>query len=141
MQSNAKTVDEYLSGIPEDRHAALAALRKLIKSAAPLARESMQYGMPAYEINGILIGLASQKQHMAFYCCDEVMDRYRSKLGKLDCGKGCIRFRRIEDLPLEVLAAMLREVAQSQIREPQASGPHSRSNKKLDRTAPAPPAT
>ena len=58
-------------------------------------------------------GLASQKHYMAFYSCDEVMDKSRSALANLNCGKGCIRFRRLEDLPLEVISNMLRDVAEA----------------------------
>ncbi len=111
MQSKAKTVNEYLAEIPADRREALTTLRLLIKKSAPAVEESMQYGMPSYALNGMLLGLASQKHHMAFYCCDDVIERYRPRLDKLSCGKGCIRFRRIGELPLDLISEMLRNFA------------------------------
>lgn len=113
MQSKAKTVDEYLAEAPAERREALAALRKLIRKASPRAEETMLYGMPAYTLSGeMLCGFASQKNHLALYCCEtEVVEEHRAELGKLDCGKGCIRFRKLEELPLDVITAILRETA------------------------------
>lgn len=123
MQSKAKTVDEYLAELPEDRRRALATLRKLIKKTAPAAREEMQYGMPAYTLGAGFCAIASQKHYMALYSCDHaVVEKYRGALGKLDCGKGCIRFRRIEQLPMEVISELLREVAALRMAELQEAG-------------------
>jgi len=111
MKSNAATVPEYLEELPADRKAALAKLRTLIKKAAPKIEESMQYGMPAYSMNGtLLFALASQKQYLALYVMDKgVVDEHRAELKQLDIGKGCIRFKKLEDLPLDVARAMVTE--------------------------------
>lgn len=111
MQSKAKTVDGYLDEIPAERRRALMELRKLILSIAPKARETMLYGMPAYLLDEPFCAFASQKHYMALYCCDDLVDQYRSRLGKLDCGKSCIRFRKIEDLPMDVISSLLEELA------------------------------
>jgi uncharacterized protein YdhG (YjbR/CyaY superfamily) len=102
MKSQATTVADYFDGLPEDRRVALTKLRTLIRKAAPAAVESMQYGMAAFTTDEIVFGLASQKAHMALYVCDatDVVDAHRQQLGKLNCGKGCIRFRKLEDLPM-----------------------------------------
>lgn len=108
MQSKAATVAAYLKELPPEKKAVLATLRKLIREAAPKAKESMEYGMPCYE--GVC-ALAAQKQYFALYIGDsKVVNRYRAKLGKLSIGKGCIRFRKLEDLPLDVVREMLAEV-------------------------------
>ena len=110
MKSAATSVPEYLAEQPADRQKALTKLRSLIRKVAPDAKESMQYGMAAYELNGMLCGLASQKNYMAFYVCEpEIVDAHRAALGKLNCGKGCIRFRKIEELPLEAITAILQD--------------------------------
>src|SRR5205823_2407406 len=89
MQSKATTVAEYLKELPADRREALKIVRALIKKHAPDAVESMQFGMPAYSMGDVLCGLASQKNNMALYICDTpVVDAHRSKLGRLNCGKG-----------------------------------------------------
>ncbi|MDB6024838.1 MAG: hypothetical protein JWM68_1061 [Verrucomicrobiales bacterium] len=110
MQSKAKTVNEYLAELPPERRAALSTLRALIRKTVPGVIESMQYGMPGYVIGEVMLGLASQKHYMAFYCCDTVVDNYRSLLGKLNCGKSCIRFKNLEELPLDVIATIIRDI-------------------------------
>ncbi len=114
MQSKAKTVEEYLGEIPADRRASLEALRSLIHSIAPTVTEAMQYGMPAFLLGEPFCAFASQKQSMSLYCCVELLEKYRPRLGKLSCGKCCIRFRKYEDLPLEVITELLKEMAKVQ---------------------------
>ncbi len=110
MKSTAATVSEYLAEQPADRQKALTKLRSVIRKVAPDAKESMQYGMPAYELDGMLCGLASQKNYMALYVCEpEIVEAHREALGKLNCGKGCIRFRTLEELPLGAISAILKD--------------------------------
>ena len=110
MKSSATTVPEYLAELPADRQAALKKVRSVIRKVIPQAKETMQHGMAAYELNGLLCGLASQKNHMALYVCEpEIVDAHRAALGKLNCGKGCIRFRKVDDLPLDTIADILQE--------------------------------
>jgi uncharacterized protein YdhG (YjbR/CyaY superfamily) len=112
VQSKATTVDAYLDEAPKERRAALDTLRQLIRKLAPKAVESMQYGMATYHVNdGMACALASQKQYMALYVGgDGPLDNHRAALGKLNCGKGCIRFKKLEDLPLDTITAILKEV-------------------------------
>ena len=108
MKSTAASVTEYLAEQPADRQDALIRLRSAIRQVAPDAKESMQYSMPAYELNGMFCGLASQKNYMALYVCEpEIVEAHREALYKLNCGKGCIRFRNIEELPLDTIMAIL----------------------------------
>ena len=83
MQSKATNVDEYVVSLPEDRREAISALRKVILKNLPKGyEEGMQWGMPSYFVplsaypTGYhcqpdqplpFVGLASQKNHMAFY--------------------------------------------------------------------------
>jgi len=74
----------------------------------------MQSGMPTYMLGGgMFCALAAQKNHMALYFCGEVLDKFRPDLIKLhlNCGKGCLRFRPLEELPLELVATILEETA------------------------------
>ena len=112
MQSRAKTVPAYLEEVPGERRAVMRKLRALIRKAAPRAAESMRYGMPTYELGGELFcAFASQKGYLALYLCDtQVVARFRSELGTTNCGKGCIRYRNPEILPLDVIERLLRAV-------------------------------
>jgi uncharacterized protein YdhG (YjbR/CyaY superfamily) len=108
MTSKAATISEYLEELPADRRAALTQLRSLIHRIAPKTVEAMQYGLPAF---GDLCALASQKNYMALYVCEgDVVKAHLAQLGKVSCGKGCIRFKRLEDLNLKTVESILKDI-------------------------------
>jgi hypothetical protein len=132
MTSNAKTVDEYLGGLPPDRRLALGAVRNVILTHLPAGyEECIQCGMIAYVVPHSLYpagyhcnprqplqyaALASQKNHMALYACtvygdpatrDWFCKEYKKTGKKLDMGKSCIRFTKLEDLPLELIGRLI----------------------------------
>ena len=126
MRSEAKTVEEYLAELPEDRREAISKVREVILANLPEGyEESMNWGMIAYEVplstypdtyNGqplAYAALASQKNHMAVYLSGIYMDEearakfesdYRATGKRFDAGKSCVRFRKLDDLPLPVIA-------------------------------------
>jgi len=135
MQSKATTVEAYLASLPEDRSAAIQAVRQvIIANLDKDYEEGMHYGMigyfvphrvypPGYHCDPTqplpFAGLGSQKNHLAIYLmciygspAEEMWFRAAwAKSGKkLDLGKSCIRFKRIEDLPLEVIGETIRRV-------------------------------
>lgn len=126
MKSKASTVEEYLAGLPEDRRAAIQAVRKVILKNLPKGYEEMlQYGVLGYVVplkvfpSGYLnrkneplpyICLASQKNYMSIYMMSvygdaeaEFRKEYQATGKRLDMGKCCVRFRKLEDLPLDVI--------------------------------------
>ncbi|MFC1481547.1 DUF1801 domain-containing protein [Candidatus Neomarinimicrobiota bacterium] len=129
MQSKAKTVAEYLAELADDRRAAIEEVRQIILSNLPEGiEENMNWGMIAYEVplsvypstyNGqplMYAALASQKNHMAVYLTGIYIDKsaqkkfedaYRSTGKKYDMGKSCVRFRRLEDLPLKLIGDVI----------------------------------
>jgi uncharacterized protein YdhG (YjbR/CyaY superfamily) len=125
MQSDATTVAEYLAGLPTDRRAALEAVRQTILANLPAGyEEAMNWGMIVYQVplarypdtyNGqplAYAGLASQKNHMAIYLTglyadDAARERfeaaYRATRKRYDVGKSCVRFKKLDDLPLALI--------------------------------------
>jgi len=125
MRSEAQTVDEYLAELPEDRRTAISAVREVILQNLPDGyEESMNWGMIAYEVplstypdtyNGqplAYAALASQKNYMAVYLSGIYMDEdarqnferdYKATGKRFDVGKSCVRFRKLDDLPLSVV--------------------------------------
>jgi hypothetical protein len=125
MKSGAKTVGEYLSQLPPERQKALRAVRAVIRKKLPKGyEEAMSWGTICYQVplkrlpntyNGqplCYAALASQKDHMAVYLMSVYGDkktalwfreRYRASGKKLNMGKSCIRFRKLEDLALDVI--------------------------------------
>ncbi len=132
MQSSAKTVQEYLQELPADRRASINAVRGVILANLPKGyEECMSYGMigyvvphsiypKGYQCNPKLplpfVNLASQKNHMALYllCCygDPKLKAWLEKAWKdagkkFDMGGGCLRFKNLEDVPLEVIGQLV----------------------------------
>ena len=125
MRSDATTVAEYLGSLPEDRRAAMQAVRRVVLDRLPPGYEEvMNWGMITYQVplstcpdtyNGqplMYAALASQKRHMGVYLMSiygrpeqrEAFERaYRATGKRLDAGKSCVRFRKLEDLPLELI--------------------------------------
>ncbi len=122
-------VDEYLNALPVEKQAAMRAVRALILQNLPAGfEEVMNWGMIAYQVplavfpqtyNSqplLYAALASQKNYMSLYLNCIYMDKRRAEKfendfqaagKKLDAGKSCVRFRRLEDLPLEVIASVI----------------------------------
>jgi hypothetical protein len=133
MQSKAATVKQYLAELPPERRDAIAAVRAVILKNLPAGfAEGMQYGMIGYFVPHSLFPagyhcdasqplpyacLASQKNYMSLYLGTVYGDSdlatwFRAawqKAGKkLDMGKSCIRFKRIEDVPLDVIGKAIK---------------------------------
>ena len=106
------TVDEYIAAADPDRQKVLRALRGVIRDAAPQAHEEIRHKMPYYVYHGDLVAFASQKNHFSVYVMGgKRLTEHRDALAKLNCGKGCIRFKKLEELPLDVLRQIVRDTA------------------------------
>ncbi len=166
MQSRAKTVSEYLEELPDDRREVIKAVRGVILANLPKGyEECMSYGMIGYVVPHSLypkgyqcnpklplpfLNLASQKNHMAFYlmCCygDSELRAWFEKAWKdagkkLDTGAGCVRFKRLDDVPLEVIGQLVARLPVdmyiSRIEKVFAENAESRAEKKTAKAKPS----
>jgi uncharacterized protein YdhG (YjbR/CyaY superfamily) len=113
MQSSATTVPAFLKELPDDARKALTKVRALIRKAAPDAKEALRQRMPYYTLNGDFCALAVRKGNFALYVCDVVLvARHKIGLGKVNCGKSCIRFKSLDDLNLDAVRELLEEAAE-----------------------------
>ena len=125
MQSDAESVEEYIAGLPDERLAAISTVRDRINAHLPEGYvEQMDWGMISWIVpletkpdtyNGkplCYAALASQKHHMAVYLMGLATDgpelaqfqqQYAERGLDLDMGKSCVRFKQLEDLPLDVI--------------------------------------
>ena len=126
VRSAAATVEEYLLELPPDRREGIQAVRQVfLDNLPPGYVETMNWGMITYEIPLdrypktynkqplMYAALASQKRHMAVYLMcvysraesrTRFVERFKASGKKLDMGKSCVRFRKVEDLPLDLIA-------------------------------------
>jgi hypothetical protein len=131
--SDAATVKEYLDSLSPERRAEIQKVRRVIRKNLPAGfKEGMQYGYIGYYVpfsrladtyNGeplSVAGLASQKNHMAVYLMSVYgspqlrrwfEQEYRRSGKKLDMGKSCVRFRSVDDLPLDLIGKAIASVS------------------------------
>lgn len=132
VRSKATTVEEYLAELPEDRRATVSAVRDVIVANLPEGYvEGVEWGMITYSVplevsgrtyNGRPLGyvsLASQKNYLSLYLMgvygereQEFRAEFEATGRKLDMGKSCVRFKRVDDLPLDLIG---REVARHSV--------------------------
>lgn len=136
MQSKAATPQDYIDSLPEDRRAMVSAIRDTINDNLPDGFEAgMQYGMLGWFVPHSVypdgyhcdakqpvpyIGLANQKNKVSLYLFCVYVDSdlaqwfeqsLRDFLGKKpDMGKSCVRFKRLEDVPLDLIAETVRKM-------------------------------
>jgi hypothetical protein len=140
MQSKAATVDAYIAELPPERKEAIMQLRKLIKKNLPKGFvEEMSYGMIGYVVPHKLypagyhcnpglplpfMCLASQKNfiaiyHMCVYSDAELKKWFEAEyaklgLGKLDMGKSCMRFKKPEKIPYQLIGELAGKITPQQ---------------------------
>ena len=132
MRSEATTVEEYLRSLPQERRESISAVRQVILKNLPDGyEEMMNWGMITYQVpletypdtyNGqplMYAALASQKNHMAIYLTgiyvsessrSEFEAAYKATGKRFDVGKSCVRFRKIDDLPLPLIGDSIASV-------------------------------
>ena len=130
------TPDQYVENLPEDRKVAIQNIRETIKSNLPAGfQETIGYGMLAYVVPHSLypkgyhcdtklplpfINVASQKNfisvyHMGLYADKTLMEWFLSEYpkhskAKLDMGKSCIRFKKMDDIPYELIGMLAKKM-------------------------------
>jgi uncharacterized protein YdhG (YjbR/CyaY superfamily) len=133
MQSAAKTVDDYLISLPEDRKKVMTELRKVILKNLPKGfSEAMSYGMMGYVVPHSIfpdgyhcdpklplpfMSMASQKNfisfyHMGIYADPKLLNWFTKEYpkfckSKLDMGKSCIRFKKMDDIPMSLIGELV----------------------------------
>lgn len=137
MQYKATSPEDYISQVPEERQEALKKLRKIIKENLPKGfEEGIQYGMIGYYVPHSVypdgyhcnpkeplpfMSFASQKNsvnlyHSGIYAVPEIHDWFvaeypKHSKRKLDMGKSCIRFKKVDDIPLELIAELCQKLS------------------------------
>ena len=140
MQSNAQSVDTYMNELPEERKAPMQHLREVFKANLPEGFvEQMSYGMIGYvvphsiypkgyhcspELPLPFVNIASQKNfiavyHMGIYSDENLLNWFveefpKHSKAKLDMGKSCIRFKKMDQIPYELLGELLTKMTVNQ---------------------------
>jgi len=140
MQSQAKTVDQYVAELPPERQAVVEELRQTFKRQLPKGfEEVMSYGMIGWVVPHKLypagyhcdpklplpfLAVASQKNfisvyHMGLYADPAMLDWFKQAHAKaspkkLDMGKSCVRYKKPEDVPVALLGELATRMSPQQ---------------------------
>lgn len=140
MKIEANTIQEYISQLPEDRKEAIENLRKIISENLPKGfEEEMSYGMIGFvvpksiypkgyhcspELPLPFLNIASQKNsiniyHMGIYADEKLLNWFVSEFPKhskkkLDMGKSCMRFKKAEDIPFQLIGELASKITPEQ---------------------------
>jgi uncharacterized protein YdhG (YjbR/CyaY superfamily) len=111
VQSKATSVDAFMAEVGDDRRPALERLRQLCREVLASWDEGMSYGMPAYGPPGApVVAFNNQKQYVAFYAGATAVTRFADRLAGVDCGKGCIRYRKPAAIDFDLVRDILEDV-------------------------------
>lgn len=105
--SGPEEVDAYIQGFPEQTRVLLEQMRRIIRAAAPDAREVISYRMPAYKLKGILVYFAAFKNHIGFYPTSSGVAVFKKRLEGYKTSKGAIQFPLNQPLPEELITEIV----------------------------------
>jgi uncharacterized protein YdhG (YjbR/CyaY superfamily) len=119
-KGNAKSVDDYLAGVPEPARSTLQRVRAAIRSAVPAeATEAISYGMPAFKYKGTLVWFAAFANHCSLFPTASVIKAFKNELKGYETTKGTIHFPVDKPLP----AALVKKIVKARLAEKEVKKP------------------
>src|ERR1700738_5586613 len=112
-KARPKTVTEYIDAAPKKAQKKLREMRACIRKAAPGAKESLKWGMPAFSHKRILVAFAAHQHHIGFYPTPSAVSAFAKDLTKFATAKGSIQFPLEKPLPLP----LIRKITGFRVRE------------------------
>jgi uncharacterized protein YdhG (YjbR/CyaY superfamily) len=110
-----KTVEEYLSGVPEPARSTLVRVRAMVRSVVPAeSTEVISYGMPTFKYKGSLMGFAAFSEHCSLFPMSAALiEEFKKELKDYSTSKGTIRFPVDKPLP----ATLVKKLVKARIAE------------------------
>lgn len=96
-------IDEYIAGFPDNIQKKLQQIRATVHQAAPEAKETISYQMPAFTLGGVLVYFAAFKGHIGFFPTSSGVAHFKKELTGYKTSKGTIQFPLAEPVPVELI--------------------------------------
>lgn len=113
VKARPKSITEYIDAAPKEAQKKLREMRACIRGAAPGAKESLKWGMPAFSYRRILVIFAGFKNHVGFYPTPSAVKAFTKELAKFATAKGSIQFPLKKPLPV----GLIRKITKFRVRE------------------------
>ena len=104
----ASNIDEYVAGFPKEVQTILEKLRATIKKAAPEAKETINYAIPTFTLEGNLVHFAAFKNHIGFYPAPSGIEAFKKELSVYEGAKGSVQFPMDKPLPLSLVTRIVK---------------------------------
>ena len=102
------SIDEYIIQFPVEIQEILQNIRKVIKEAAPEAKEKISYQMPTFDLHGNLVHFAAYKNHIGFYPAPSGIDAFKEELSQYKGAKGSVQFPLDKPMPYELISKIVK---------------------------------
>ncbi|MCE5213499.1 MAG: DUF1801 domain-containing protein [Methanobacterium sp.] len=102
-----QSVDEYVSAFPESVQIILEKMRMVIRESAPEAVETINYGMPTFQLNGNLVHFAAYKKHIGFYPTPSAIEAFKDEFSSYKSSKGAVQFPLDKPIPYDLVRKMV----------------------------------
>ncbi len=104
----ATTIDQYIAGFPEATRVLLEQMRTIIQKAAPQAKETISYAMPAFKQNGVLVYFAAYDRHIGFYPTGTGIAHFKEEISAFKHSKGAVQFPLDQKLPAALITRIVK---------------------------------
>jgi len=101
-------IDRYISGFPEEVQKILEQVRKTIRNEAPEATETINYGIPTFQMGGNLVHFAGFKNHIGFYPAPSGIEAFKAELSTYKGAKGSVQFPLNKPIPYDLIRRIVK---------------------------------
>ena len=102
-EAGPKDIDEFIAGYPPDVQAILQQVRLTIREAAPQAKETKNYGIPTFTLEGNLVHFSTHKNHIGFYPTPGGIEAFKDELSAYELSKGTVKFPLCKPIPYDLI--------------------------------------
>lgn len=103
-----KTIDEFIASYPADVQAVLQKIRTTIQKAAPKAKETINYGIPTFTLEGNLVHFSAFKAHIGFYPTPSGIEKFKQELSAYELAKGSVKFPLDKPIPYALITKIVK---------------------------------
>ena len=102
------SIDEYIATFPKDIQGILEKIRETIRNAAPNAKETINYQMPTFTLEGNLVHFAAYKNHIGFYPTPTGIEKFKKELSVYAGAKGSVQFPLDKPIPYDLISKIVK---------------------------------
>jgi uncharacterized protein YdhG (YjbR/CyaY superfamily) len=108
IKPTSKDVDKFIAAYPKEVQDILNKVRATIREAAPDAEETINYGIPTFQLNGNLVHFSALKTHIGFYPTPSGIEKFKKELSAYEGAKGSVKFPLDKPIPYALISKIVK---------------------------------